>query len=130
MDVPSFDRGRSAAIIARSRLRIVRSRQRIRASRALTRPIGGGEGSGPTVSPIDLRRRIREMIAGGQLPALADRRSWIGQGHGQACLLCDQLITATHWEHEVEIAPLGEIQAHGVCFRIWAEESEDLRKIA
>jgi hypothetical protein len=121
---------RSAAAISRSRLRIVRSHQRIRASQVLTRPIRGGEGSGPTVSPIGLRRRIREMIACGQLPALVDRRSWIGPGHGQACLLCEQLITAAHWEHEVEIAPVGEIRAHGVCFRMWLEESEQLRKIA
>jgi len=35
-----------------------------------------------------------------------------------------------HWGHEVDIAPVGEIRAHGVCFRIWAEESEQLRKIA
>jgi hypothetical protein len=131
MDVRSFDRGRSAAVIASSRLRIARSQRRIRASQVLTRPLqGGAGGSGPTVSPIGLRRRIREMIAAGQLPALVDRRSWIGQGHGDACLLCDQLITAAHWEHEVEIAPLGEIRTHGVCFRIWLEESADLRKIA
>jgi len=131
MDVPSFDRGRSAAAITSSQARIARSRRRIRASRVLTRPIHGGEGgSGPTVSPIGLRARIREMIATGQLPALINRRSWTGQGHGHRCLLCEQLITAAHWEHEVEIAPLGEIRAHGVCFRIWVEESEQLRKIA
>jgi hypothetical protein len=121
---------RSAEVISSSRLRIMRSRQRIRASQVLTRPIRGSEGSGPTVSPIGLRRRIREMIALGQLPALLARRSWIGQGHGQTCLLCEQLITAAHWEHEVEIAPMGEIRAHGVCFRIWVEESEQQRKIA
>lgn len=120
----------SAEVISSSRLRIMRSRQRIRASHVLTRPIRGGEGSGPTVSPIDLRRRIREMIALGQLPALLDRRSWIGQGHGDRCLLCEQLISAAHWEHEVEIAPMGEIRTHGVCFRIWVEESEQQRKIA
>lgn len=131
MDLPRFDRGRAAAAIARSRQRIAASQRRIRASRVLTRPIQGGEGaSGPTVSPIGLRRRIREMIASGQLPPLVDRRSWIGQGHGVPCLLCEQLITAAHWEHEVEILPLGEIRTHGVCFRIWAEESEQLRKIA
>jgi hypothetical protein len=121
---------RSAASIASSRRLIARSRQRIRASRVLTRPIAGAEGSGPTVSPIGLRRRIRDMIASGELPVLIDRRSWIGQGHGQRCLLCGQLITAAHWEHEVEFAPLGEIRTHGVCFRMWAEESEYLRKIA
>jgi hypothetical protein len=121
---------RSAEVIRSSRLRIMRSRQRIRASQVLTRPIRGGEGSGPTVSPIGLRRRIREMVALGQLPALLDRRSWIGQGHGDPCLLCEQLITAAHWEHEVDIPPMGEIRAHGVCFRIWAEESEQVRKIA
>jgi len=131
MDVPSFDRGRSAAAITSSQLRIARSRRRIRASRVLTRLIQGGEGSsGPTVSPIGLRSRIREMIATGQLPALNNRRSWVGQGHGDRCLLCEQVITAAHWEHEVEIAPLGEIRTHGVCFRIWVEESEQLRKIA
>jgi hypothetical protein len=112
-----------------SRVRTIRSRQRLRASRELTQPTKG-EGSGPTVSPIGLRQRIREMIAFGQLPALPDRRSWIGQGHGQACLLCEQLITGAHWEHEVDIAPVGEIRTHGVCFRIWFEESEQLRKIA
>ena len=121
---------RSSEVISSSRLRIIRSRQAIRASHVLTRPIQGGQGSGPPVSPIGLRRRIREMIAFGQLPVLLDRRSWTGQGHGQACLLCEQLITFAHWEHEVEIAPLEEIRAHGVCFRIWLEESEDLRKIA
>jgi hypothetical protein len=131
MDVPCFDRGRSAAAIASSRLRIARSRRRILASRVLTRPVQGGEGSsGPTVSPIGLRRRIRQMIESGRLPALINRRSWIGQGHGELCLLCEQLITAAHWEHEVEIPSLGELRAHGVCFRIWVEESEQVRKIA
>jgi hypothetical protein len=86
--------------------------------------------AGPTVSPIDLRQRIREMIAVGVLPALVDRRSWIGQGHGAACALCEQLITAAHWEHEVDIPPVGEIRVHGVCFRMWLEESEQVRKIA
>jgi len=131
MDVPSFDRGRSVAAIAQSRLRIAASRRRIRASQVLTRTIRGGEGgSGPTVSPIGLRRRIQEMIATGLLPPLADRRSWIGQGHGAPCLLCEQIITTAHWEHEVDIPPVGEIRTHGVCFRIWAEESEQRRKIA
>jgi hypothetical protein len=131
MDVPSFDRGRSAAAIVSSHLRIARSRRRILASRVLTHRIQGGEGSsGPTVSPIDLRRRIREMIADGLLPPLVDRRSWIGQGHGAPCLLCEQLISATHWEHEVDLPPIGEIRVHGVCFRMWLEESEQLRKIA
>jgi hypothetical protein len=121
---------RSAEVISSSRVRIMRSRRRIRASQILTRPIHGGEGSGPTVSPIGLRRRIREMIAFGQLPVLLNRRSWTGQGHGDTCLLCEQLITAAHWEHEVEIPPIGEIRAHGVCFRMWLEESEQVRKIA
>ena len=121
---------RSAAAIASSRVRIVRSRRRIRASRILTHRIAGGDGSGPTVSPIDLRRRIRGMIVTGEVPPLLDRRSWIGQGHGQACLLCEQLITSGHWEHEVDAPPVGEIRVHGVCFRIWLEESEEVRKIA
>jgi hypothetical protein len=132
MDVPPFDRARSAAAIASSRLRIAQSRRSIRASRVLTRPVKGGEGSssGPTVSPIGLRQKIRDMIASGRLPALLNRRSWIGQGHGEPCLLCDQMITTAHWEHEVEIAPLDEVRAHGVCFRIWFEESQEIRKIA
>jgi len=121
---------RSAAAIASSRARIVRSRRHIRASRVLTHRIAGGDGSGPTVSPIDLRRRIRDMIVTGQIPPLLDRRSWIGQGHGQVCLLCEQLITSAHWEHEVDLPPVGEIRVHGVCFRIWLEESEEVRKIA
>jgi hypothetical protein len=130
MDVPGFDAARSRATLVSSQLRIARSQQRIRASKVLTRPIRGGEGSGPTVTPIGLRRRIRGMIETGLLPPLASRRSWIGQGHGQPCLLCEQTITGAHWEHEVEILPLGEIRAHGVCFRIWVEESEQIRKTA
>ncbi|HXU90534.1 MAG TPA: hypothetical protein VFQ62_16900 [Methylomirabilota bacterium] len=120
----------STGAIASSRLRIVRSRQRIRASRVLIHPVTGGDGSGPTVSPIDLRRRIRGMILTGQLPPLLDRRSWIGQGHGEPCLLCEQMISSAHWEHEVDVPPVGEIRVHGVCFRIWLEESEQVRKIA
>jgi hypothetical protein len=130
MDVAPFNRARSVATLASSRLRIVRTKQRIRATKVLTRPICGGEGSGPTVTPIGLRRRIRTMMETGQLPALTDRRSWIGQGHGEPCLLCEQLITSVHWEHEVDLLPVGEIRAHGVCFRIWLEESEQLRKSA
>ena len=120
----------STGAIASSRLRIVRSRQRIRASRVLIHPVAGGDGSGPTVSPIDLRRRIRDMLLTGQIPALLDRRSWIGQGHGEPCLLCEQMISSAHWEHEVDVPPVGEIRVHGVCFRIWLEESEQVRKIA
>ncbi len=120
----------STGAIASSRLRIVRSRQRIRASRVLIHPVTGGDGSGPTVSLIDLRRRIRGMILTGQLPPLLDRRSWIGQGHGEPCLLCEQMISSAHWEHEVDVLPVGEIRVHGVCFRIWLEESEQVRKIA
>ena len=119
----------NVAIIA-SLERIARSRRAILASRVLLRPIRGSEGSGPTVSPIGLRRRIRGLIEAGALPALMDRRSWIGQGHGDACLLCEQDITPAHWEHEVELPPLGEIRAHAVCFRIWLEESQQLRKTA
>jgi hypothetical protein len=130
MDVTTFDPARSRTTLASSHLRIARTQRRIRASKVLTRRISGGDGSGPTVTPIGLRRRIRGMIETGQLPALADRRSWIGQGHGQRCLLCEQTITPSHWEHEVEILPLGEIRAHGVCFRIWLEESELLRRTA
>jgi hypothetical protein len=121
---------RSAAAITSSRLRIARSHRRIRASRVLVRVVAGGDGSGPTVSPIDLRRRIREMIVIGQIPPLLDRRSWIGQGHGQPCLLCEQAITSAHWEHEVDVPPVGEIRVHGVCFRMWLEESQEARKIA
>jgi hypothetical protein len=120
----------SKAAILASLERIARSRRAILASRVLLRPIRGSEGSGPTVSPIGLRGRIRGLIETGALPVLMDRRSWIGQGHGDACLLCEQKITAAHWEHEVEIAPLGEIRAHAVCFRIWLEESQQLRKTA
>ena len=130
MDSTPSGRARSEALIVASRLRIARSRLRIAASRVLSRPVSGSDGSGPTVSPIGLRRRIRTLIEIGQLPALVDRRSWIGQGHGEACALCDQPITAAHWEHEVDIMPRGEIRAHGVCFRIWGEESEQLRKTA
>jgi hypothetical protein len=129
MDGPAFDPERSRETVSASQLRIVRSRRRILASQVLTRPIRGGEGSGPTVTPIGLRRRIRTMIEIGALPPLLDRRSWIGQGRGEPCLLCEQLITAAHWEHEIDV-PSGEIRAHAVCFRIWREESEQQRKTA
>ena len=119
MDLSSSDNARSKASIVTSLQPTPR-----------TRPAARAEGSGPTVSPIGLRGRIRELVATGVLPALVDRRSWIGQGHGEACLLCEQNITSAHWEHEVEIPPDGEIRAHGVCFRIWFEESEEFRKSA
>lgn len=130
MDSAPSGSARSEALIATSRLLLARSRRTIIAARVLTRPICGGDGSGPTVSPIGLRRRIRTLIETGRLPTLRGGRSWVGQGHGDLCVLCEQVITAAHWEHEVEIAPGGEIRVHGVCFRIWVEESEQLRKTA
>ena len=64
------------------------------------------------------------------MPILAERRPWVGEGHGGRCLLCGQPITATHWEYEVHVAPVGEVRAHALCFRIWGEESAQLRKTA
>jgi hypothetical protein len=130
MDDPAFDLDLIRAALASSRLRIERSRRRIVASRLLSCPIRGGDGSGPTVTPIDLRRRIRSLIDSGILPALLDRRSWVGQGHGEPCLLCDQPITPTQWEYEVDLPPLGEVRSHALCFRIWFEESVQQRKSA
>lgn len=130
MDVSSFEPGQSGEHPSAPHDPTPRNRRLIQASRALSRPIAGGDGSGPRVSPIGLRRQIRDMIESGTLPVLPDRRSWIGQGHGDLCLLCEQTITPSHWEHEVDIPPIGEIRTHGVCFRIWVEESEGLGKSA
>lgn len=88
------------------------------------------EASGPTVTPIDLRHRIRRLIEHGTLPALADPRSRLDQGRGETCLLCGQPLTPIHWAYEVRIPPVGEVRAHALCFRIWAEESAQQRKTA
>lgn len=121
----------SRMLIATARERIARSRRRILASRLILQPIRGGSGGGPrSVSPIGLRSRIRRLLQEGEIPLLPDRRTWVGQGRGRPCQLCDQTITAAEWEREVAIADYGEIVVHGVCFRMWAEESDGLRMSA
>jgi hypothetical protein len=129
VEISNDRRERTRLAITTSRHRIARSRRMIRATRVLTVPIAGSDGSGASVSPIHLRGRIRRLIEVGALPTLSDRRSWVGQGQGDTCRLCEQEITAAQWQHEVDTAA-GEIRTHGVCFRMWHEESQDLRKTA
>jgi hypothetical protein len=119
----------SRQLIAGSRALMARSRRLAAASRTLTRPLcGGADGSNNPVTPIGLRASIRQLLEDGHLPPLFDSRSWLGQGHGDVCLLCSQAITLAHWEREVEAPPLGEVRTHAVCFRMWVEESDRLLK--
>jgi hypothetical protein len=122
---------RCEARIAASLERIRRGRRRAAACRILIFPLcGGSEGHDHPVTPIGLRGRIRTMLQGGHLPPLMSRRSWLGQGHGDVCPLCTQMITSSQWEREVEAAPLGEVRVHAVCFRMWFEESAEVEKSA
>jgi hypothetical protein len=117
--------------IATSRRLLARSRRLIRASRVLLRPLRGGQGWAASVPPERLRQRIRELFDSRRLPPLNDRRSWIAQGRGDPCAVCEEPIGPHQWEHEVDLLHAGEIRAHRPCFRLWLEESTaELRKTA
>jgi len=78
----------------------------------------------------ELRRRAREAIANGRLPARLPLRTWAGKGGGACCLVCSFPVNA----HEVELELEFEVTAipcspdaftvHAHCLEAWKLEAD------
>ena len=64
-------------------------------------------------------RRITDKLWLGALPAEAPVRMWAGSGSGLACDGCEEMITASQPEHEVEMPDGHTLRFHVACAGVW-----------
>lgn len=80
----------------------------------------------PTESQLGdprLRSHVRQLIDNGQLPIIVPKRIFGGYGSGHACVACDQAITTTQVEYEVEDERDGRrLRFHLGCHVVWQLE--------
>jgi len=72
-----------------------------------------------------LRRKAREAIQSGKLPATKPRRTWGGPGNGTQCSMCGEPVTQAQMELEIEYRRAGATPGrvnyylHVGCFAVW-----------
>ncbi len=80
----------------------------------------------PTESQLrnELRRRVRERIEFGQLPVMMAKQVAAGYGSGRVCAACDEPITSTQVEYEVDDCRDGYrlLRFHPGCHSLWQLE--------
>src|SRR2546425_2449752 len=67
---------------------------------------------------------VLARIADGCLPNIEIRQVWAGWGGGRTCNGCEQPITTTEIEDEVELGGAVVLRLHRRCFTIWQEALE------
>ena len=86
----------------------------------------------PTESQLrdtELRMRVRQRIEHGTLPVVLPERIFAGYGSGGRCVACDQEISSTQIEYEVEA--LGSpLRFHLGCHVVWQLECARSRSAA
>lgn len=76
-----------------------------------------------------LREKARQALAAGRVPRKRPDRTLGGLGRGRICAVCDELITLTQMEREVEYRQKGSesdliwYHFHPRCFAAWEIES-------
>ena len=71
----------------------------------------------------ELRQRIRQRLATGELPADHPQNTWVGRGGtGQTCAICDAVISGDAIEVEALSADDKVRHYHRECFVILHEE--------
>ena len=77
----------------------------------------------------ELRRRAREAIANGKLPARLPVRTWAGKGGGASCIVCSFPVNTHEVEFELEFETTtfsctpGTSRVHVHCFEAWQSEA-------
>ena len=75
-----------------------------------------------------LRRKAREAVQEGRLPAHLPARTWGGPGAGEICSVCDRKVEKDEMEFEIEFARgdgnsgLDKFHLHVRCFAAWEFE--------
>jgi hypothetical protein len=62
---------------------------------------------------------ILAKLAAGALPNVWVSKVWAGPGTGTICDCCDEAITASEVQHEIELAGAVVLCLHPRCFLIW-----------
>jgi len=74
----------------------------------------------------ELRRRAREFIRGGRLPAVPPSIDWKGPGSGRICALCGDSIGRDQMECEIEVMAKATSRDkyvfHAQCYLLWELE--------
>ena len=80
------------------------------------------------MDPQEIRRRVRERLAIGELPLGHPKRVWAGYGTGQTCAICDGAIPTTVVEIEAHGADEKYRHYHGTCYDVLVDERERLAR--
>ena len=77
-----------------------------------------------------LRKKAREVVQNGKLPARAPTRTWGGPGVGAECSVCGVPVTPDEMEFEIQFARDGDnpgldkYHVHIRCFAAWEFERD------
>jgi hypothetical protein len=70
-----------------------------------------------------IRARIRRLLDEGALSCEEPEGTWAGHGLGHHCIACEQVISASEFEFEVDLAGR-TFRLHRACYFMWQEECE------
>ncbi len=76
----------------------------------------------------EIRARIRDLNATGELPCEEPEKTWGGSGLGQYCAACSEVIPRDDIEFEVDLPSGKRIRLHRRCHQLWLEECASLRE--
>jgi hypothetical protein len=63
--------------------------------------------------------RIMDKLSQGTLPAADPLKLWTGYGTGLTCDACDEVISASAQEREVEMPNGRTLRLHAPCHELW-----------
>jgi hypothetical protein len=70
-----------------------------------------------------LRLLVRQLLENGRLPVILPKQIAAGYGSGRVCAACDEPITSTQVEYEVDDCPNGgRLRFHMGCHVVWQLE--------
>jgi hypothetical protein len=85
------------------------------------------EGGLRSMQEEEIRARIKSLSAIGELPCEEPERTWGGNGLGQFCVACAEIISSAEIEFEVDLPSGKRIRLHRRCHQLWLEECAPAR---
>lgn len=80
------------------------------------------------MTEAEIRARIRRLHASGDIPCEEPERTWGGNGLGEYCAACSEIIPRDEIELEVDLPSGKRIRLHRRCHQFWLEECEPMRQ--